>query len=153
MIHTNQKDLYQKAIEIKSKGGKGILVSGGFNENGKVPIDYSILKKIKENTGLIINLHSGFVNREDAKEIKKSGIDAVSVDFVGSNDTIKKILKIPFTVSDYENNVKFLIEEEVNIIPHICVGLDQGNIIGEYNALEILKKYPIKSLTLLVHFL
>lgn len=150
MIHTNQKDLYQKAIEIKSKGGKGILVSGGFNENGKVPIDYSILKKIKENTGLIINLHSGFVNREDAKEIKKSGIDAVSVDFVGSNDTIKKILKIPFTVSDYENNVKFLIEEEVNIIPHICVGLDQGNIIGEYNALEILKKYPIKSLTLLV---
>lgn len=150
MMHINQKDLYQKAVELNNKGTKGILVSGGLDESGKVPIDYSILKKIKQDTNLIINLHSGFLTREDAKEIKKSGIDAVSVDFVGSNDTIERILKIPFKVSDYENTVRFLIEEGVNVIPHICVGLDYGKVIGEYNAVEILKKYPIESLTLLV---
>ena len=124
MMHINQKDLYQKAVELNNKGTKGILVSGGLDESGKVPIDYSILKKIKQDTHLIINLHSGFLTREDVKEIKKSGIDAVSVDFVGSNDTIERILKIPFKVSDYENTVRFLIEEGINVTPHICVGLD-----------------------------
>ena len=150
MMHIGNDDLYQKAVELNNKGAKGILVSGGLDESGKVPIDYSILKKIKQDTNLIINLHSGFLTREDVKEIKKSGIDAVSVDFVGSNDTIKRILKIPFKVSDYENTVKFIIEEGVNVIPHICVGLDYGKVIGEYNAVGILKKYPIESLTLLV---
>ncbi|MDY1591121.1 MAG: radical SAM protein [Methanofastidiosum sp.] len=150
MMHVNQKDIYQKAIELNDKGAKGMLVSGGFDQNGKLPIDYSILKKIKKDTNLIINLHSGFLTRSDAKEIKKSGVDAVSVDFVGSDDTIERILKIPFKVSDYENTVRVLTEEGVNFIPHICVGLDYGKVVGEYNAVEILKKYPIKNLTLLV---
>jgi hypothetical protein len=150
MMHVTQEDLYQKAIELNNKGAKGILVSGGLDESGKLPIDYSILKKIKKDTDLIINLHSGFLTREDAKEIKKSGIDAVSIDFVGSNDTIERILKIPFKVSDYENTLRFLIEEGVNVTPHICVGLDYGKVVGEYNAVEILKEYPIKNLTLLV---
>ncbi len=150
MLYVNQENLYEKAIELNNKGAKGILFSGGLNASGKVPIDYSILKKIKQDTALIINLHSGFLARGDAKEIKKSEIDAVSFDFVGSNDVIERILKMPFKVSDYEKTVKFLIEEDVNVIPHICVGLDYGRVIGEYNAVEILKKYPIKSLTLLV---
>jgi len=57
---------------------------------------------------------------------------------------------MPFRVSDYENTVRYLVEEGVNVVPHICVGLDKGKIVGEYNAVEILKKYPINSLTLLV---
>ena len=150
MMSINQEELFQKAVELENRGAIGLLISGGFNQNGKVPIDYSILKKIKDNTDLIINLHSGFVNKEDAKQIKEIGIDAVSVDFVGSNDTINNILKIPFTVNDYEISLKYLIEEGVNTIPHICIGLDQGRIVGEYKAIEIIKKYNIKSLTLLV---
>lgn len=150
MMHINQEDLYDKAIELKNKGAKGILVSGGLDKSGRVPIDYLILKKIKQDTNLIINLHSGFITRKDAKEIKKSQIDSVSIDFVGSNDTIKNILKIPFKVTDYENTLSFLIEEGVNVIPHICVGLDRGRILGEYDAINIIKKYPIESLTLLV---
>ena len=149
-MHVTQENLYQKAIELQNKGIKGILISGGLDENGKVPIDYSILEKIKRDTSLIINHHSGFLIKDDAKNIKKSGIDAVSVDFVGSDDTIKNILKMPFRVSDYENTVRYLVEEGVNVVPHICVGLDKGKIVGEYNAVEILKKYPINSLTLLV---
>ncbi|KYC44634.1 MAG: Radical SAM superfamily protein [Candidatus Methanofastidiosum methylothiophilum] len=150
MMHVPQENLYEKAIELENRGTKGILVSGGLDKSGRVPIDYSILRKIKIDTKLMINLHSGLLRREDAKEIKNSKIDVVSVDFVGSNDTIKNILKVPFKVSDYEDTVRFLIEEEVNVVPHICVGLDKGKVIGEYNAVEILKRYPIKSLTLLV---
>ena len=150
MLHVTQDDLYQKSIELEKRGAKGLLISGGLDESGKVPIDYSILKKIKNDTNLIINLHSGLLKRNDAKKIVESGIDAVSVDFVGSDNTIKNILKMPFKVSDYEDTLRFLIEEGVNFIPHICVGLDLGTIVGEYNAIQILKKYPIKSLTLLV---
>jgi uncharacterized radical SAM superfamily protein len=150
MLHVAQEDLYQKSIELEKKGAKGLLISGGLDKSGKVPIDYSILKKIKNDTNLIINLHSGLLKRNDAKKIKESGIDVVSVDFLGSEDTIKNILKMPFRVSDYEDTLRFLIEEGVNVIPHICVGLDLGRIVGEYNTVEILKKYPIKSLTLLV---
>lgn len=150
MIHVTQENLYQKAIELHNKGVKGFLISGGLDENGKVPVDYSILEKIKRETSLTINLHSGFLTKEDAKNIKKSGIDAVSIDFVGSNDTVKNILKMPFKVSDYEDTVRYLVEEGVNVVPHICVGLDRGKVVGEYNAVEILKKYPINSLTLLV---
>ena len=100
MLHVTQDDLYQKSIELEKRGAKGLLISGGLDESGKVPIDYSILKKIKNDTNLIINLHSGLLKRNDAKKIKESGIDAVSLDFLGSEDTIKNILKIPFKVSD-----------------------------------------------------
>lgn len=150
MIHVEQKKLYCKAIELEKNGAKGILISGGLDKNGKVPIDYSVLKKIKEDTNLLINLHCGFINKSDARLIKESNVDSVSLDFVGSNETIKNILNMPFKVKDYENNVKFLTEENVNTIPHICVGLNQGKIVGEYNSLKILKKYPINSITLLV---
>ncbi len=150
MIHVEQKELYCKAIELEENGAKGILISGGLDKNGKVPIDYSVLKKIKEDTNLLINLHCGFINKSDARLIKESNVDSVSLDFVGSNETIKNILNMPFKVKDYENNLKFLTAENVNVIPHICVGLDQGKIVGEYNSLKILKKYPINSITLLV---
>ncbi len=150
MSYVKQEDLYEKALELENKGAKGILISGGLDKSGKVPIDYSIIREIKKNTNLLLNLHSGLLKRKDAKKIKKSKVDLVSVDFVGSNDTIKKILNMPFKVIDYENTLRFLIEEDVNVIPHICVGLDRGKIVGEYNAIKILKKYPIKSITLLV---
>lgn len=150
MTQVKQTELYEKALELENKGAKGILISGGLDKFGRVPIDYSILGKIKKNTGLLVNLHSGFITKNDAKKIKKSNIDLVSIDFVGSNETIKRILNMPFKVSDYENTLRVLLEEDINVIPHICVGLDRGKIVGEYNAIEILKRYPIRSLTLLV---
>ena len=38
MMHVTQEDLYQKATELDDKGARGILVSGGLDERGKLPI-------------------------------------------------------------------------------------------------------------------
>lgn len=128
------------SARLEEEGGNGILVSGGSTAEGKVPLErfYPTLRWMKENTGLIVELHTGLLGREEAEEIASTGIDIAAVDVVGSDDTIKRVYGLDARVEDYWTTLNALQEAGVpQVAPHICVGLDHGEIKGEYNALEI----------------
>jgi uncharacterized radical SAM superfamily protein len=93
---------------------------------------------VKENTGLIVNVHTGLMDSGQTDELASTGVDIVSVDVVGSDETIRRVYGLDARVENYNETLLALKEAQVrNIVPHICVGLDFGEIRGEARAIEV----------------
>lgn len=149
----------QKLIEVcsslKESGALGCLISGGCLPNGSVPIARFIdaIAEIKRRLGLTIVIHTGLIDYEIAKRLKEASIDAVLIDIIGSNETIREIYHLhDMSINDYEKTLESLRKAEVPFIPHVLIGLHYGTIKGEFKALEIIKKYNPLALILIAFF-
>lgn len=146
----NSEELLALATKWKNEGIEGILLSGGSTLEGYVPL-YPILPavpKLKE-MGFYISAHTGFATPELANAVKQAGVDQVLIDVVGDDDTMRNILNLDGGVALVERSLDALFDAGLYVAPHIIVGLD-GKIKGEYNALELLKNYPIEILEYVV---
>ena len=138
-VDTSSK-LIDFCIKLDEEGGVGVLISGGSDIHGRVPLEgfYHALEWVKENTGLIVNVHTGLLDSRRAEEIASASVDIVSVDVVGSEETIRRVYGLDAKVEDYTDTLWALKEARVpNVVPHICVGLDFGGIRGEARAIEL----------------
>lgn len=137
---------------LEEEGGTGVLVSGGSDVHGRVRLDrfYDALRWVKENTGLIVNVHTGLLDAGQAEELASTGIDVASVDVVGSDETIRRVYGLKATAEDYGETLNALREARVpHVVPHICVGLDFGEIRGEAAALEMVQRFNPEVVVLL----
>jgi hypothetical protein len=149
---TTPKALFDYAKEIAQKGAKGMLISGGSTKAGVVPIQpfLTTIARIKHELGFKIVAHLGILNKETVKEIKTLDcIDGAMLDIVGSNDTLQQIYHLKnVTCDDFENSLQLLCEYGIKTIPHVVIGLHYGRIVGEYQALKIISRYPVAALVL-----
>lgn len=132
--------LWELALESKEKGIKGMLISGGSDRNGAVPVlpYLDIIKNIKEKLKISINLHTGLIALEDIPRLSGKGIDIVSFDVVGSQEALKNVYGLEVEPDYFYNALVAFHEAGIRVVPHITVGLDAGNDSGEENALRIL---------------
>ncbi len=130
---------------------KSLLISGGSTLDGKVPISDHVeeIKALKALKKFRFNFHTGLVNEKEAAEISKIA-DAISFDFVGEDDVIKKVYNLNATVADYVKSLENLLKFKKEIYPHITIGLDCGKISHEYKAIDILSKYNLEKVVFLV---
>lgn len=154
MIPINSPEkLKEFSIKLEGRDGVGLLVSGGCTPDGRVPLErfYDALRWIKENTELIINVHTGLIDEERADELASTEIDIASVDIVGSNETIQGVYGLEATVEDYRKTLNSLMNTSIPaVVPHLCVGLDHGRILGEAKALEIIWEARPREMVILV---
>jgi len=135
--------LKELCARLDAEGAVGVLVSGGSDTHGRVPLDgfNDALRWVKENTDLIVNVHTGLLDRDQAEEVASAGVDIASVDVVGCDDTIRRVYGLNATAEDYWRTLEALREAGVpHVVPHICVGLDFGEINGEAAALEMAQR-------------
>jgi uncharacterized radical SAM superfamily protein len=134
-------ELLKKADILYWKGAKGILLTGGCDEFGSVPIKTFVpaIKAIKDKTNLILIAHTGFVSCEDAKELKESGLDGIGFDVIGDMSTAREIYGLEVTEKEYLENLLAIESSGLTIFPHVCVGLHFGKMKGEFRALELIK--------------
>ena len=113
--------------------------------NGRLPWDAFIpaIRKIKEQTHLIISIHSGIVSGREALALKQAGVDQALIDVIGSDDTFRKIYHVPFGVSKIVGSMDALRIAGLPIIPHIICGLDYGEIKGERRAIEMIDPFNV----------
>ncbi|MFA6991968.1 MAG: radical SAM protein, partial [Candidatus Gracilibacteria bacterium] len=127
---------------------KSFLISGGLKKDG----NSFILDKKKELTDLKkkgnyrFNSHIGFVNPDELNEIVKV-VDYVSFDFVSDSKVIKKVYNLDKDSKEYVEQYK-LLASKIDTFPHITIGLDEGKIHWEYDAIDILHKLGAKKLVL-----
>ncbi len=152
MKSVRKDELFNFCKKKSHEGTRGFLLSGGSNESGEVDIRefYEEIKRTKDELNVKILLHTGLVRKEYAKMLSDIGVDGVMIDIIGSDETIRKIYHLRATVRDFESSLINLTEEGLNVTPHIVIGLHYGRIIGEHKALEIISRYPISSLVLVV---
>ena len=127
-------------IRHEEAGGVGLLISGGSTLEGRVPLRpfLSTIAWVKENTGLIVNLHTGVLDVSEAEEIASTGADIVSVDVVGSDETLRMVYGLKASVEKYGATLTNLVDAGApHVAPHICVGLHYGKVLGEHKALEM----------------
>jgi len=147
---TTPERLYKIAEGLASKGSYGMLVSGGADRNGVVPLGKfaPVLRRIKEEFGLNVAVHTGIVTKELAAALSESKIHSAMLDIIGDNDTIREIYGLNAVVEDYEKSLENVIGVGVPAAPHIVIGLHFGQVRGEYRAVDIAAKYPLASLVL-----
>ncbi len=133
------EELYRLAIGLAEKGRKGFLLSGGCDIQGKVPVEeyLEVIGNIKDDTDLMINLHTGWIDEDMAVKVADTGVDVVSYDMIGSRDTIYGIYGIDLGPKDIKEGYRALESLDVTVVPHITVGLDRGEIKGEFNAVDL----------------
>lgn len=149
MIHaTTPEALFEACVKVRDAGGSGCLVTGGSLEGGSVPLKKFIqtLKRVKDELGLSVVVHTGFVDEELAEGLAYAGVDAAMVDVVGSDETIRSVLKLDRKVADYERSLDNLNRHSVPAVPHVVVGIHYGRILGERKALEVVSRHRPRAL-------
>ena len=135
--------LLDLAKDIEAEGGIGMLVSGGCDSNGKVPLAdfYDTLARIKDETSLILNTHTGLVDEEDIQGLKKAGVDIISIDVCGSEEAVKNVYGLDAGPQDHNAMMSRLEDAGLNYVPHITVGLDSGGPSGEMEAINMIASF------------
>ncbi len=137
----NPEVLREVLVKIKRRGGYGALISGGSDETGEVKLSrfLPVISWAKKMLGLTFNIHTGLPSYKTIKEIARYKPGTVSIDIVGSNETIREVLGLKRTVKDYARALLALSDAGVKVTPHVIVGLHYGQIKGEFKALRIAK--------------
>lgn len=145
------QDLFQLAARLKEDGTEAILLSGGSNRSGAVPLLAHLrhIARIRSELGMRVVVHSGLVSPELAKALAASGVDGVMIDVVGADETLSEVCHLDLTVAAVERSLDLLSSEALRIIPHIVLGLHYGRLLGEHRALEMLAARDIATLVLL----
>ncbi|MDP2767713.1 MAG: hypothetical protein Q8O41_09740 [Candidatus Methanoperedens sp.] len=138
---TTCEELEKKALKLYKQGAMGLLLTGGCDKRGKVPINSLIpaIKKIKEKTNLILIAHTGFISCEEAIALKDSGLDGIGFDVIGDMTTAREVYGLEVSEKEYLDSLRAIEDSGITIFPHVCVGLHFGELRGEYRALELIK--------------
>ena len=151
---TNPEMLDQKVRQlIEHQGLNGFLLSGGSNKRNE--INYSrylpVIETLKsEFPDLRIAVHSALMKEAQAKAMESAGVDTVMMDVIGAQQTIEQVYKLNRPVADFEDTLAALCSTSMEVTPHIVIGLHYGEILGEANALDIVSRYPVTALVLVV---
>ncbi len=143
--------LWEAAQGFRARGAGGILISGGSDLNGVVPLlpFMKTMKRIKTELGMKINVHVGIPTEEIIEGLADVGIDSAMMDIIGSEETLEKVYHLKkVTIADFERALGRLCEAGVQTSPHIVIGLHWGKIMGEFEALRITSQFKIASLVL-----
>ena len=147
---THPQSLIYIAKHLKNQGAKGILITGGCDLAGRVPVPAmaDAIRTIKKTTDLIVIAHTGFITPEDARILKDSGLDGVGFDVVGDEKTVQKVYGLKVCEQDYISSLEALSQAHLSVFPHVCVGLDGGKLRGEFHALALIRRYPVHTVVI-----
>jgi uncharacterized radical SAM superfamily protein len=153
MMHCSTPHVLRKTcIKLASGGARGVLLSGGYNEEGYVPFEpfLDAIEQVKQETGLFISAHTGLMPGWLAREIGKAGVDLADFDLIGDDETIEEVVGIKRKVEDYRRTILELSRWLPHVVPHICIGLHAGELRGELAALDIVADLNLSTIVLLV---
>lgn len=147
---SDPRTLVSIAHRLEAQGAKGLLITGGCNTLGQVPVVTmaGAIREIKGTTDLKLIAHTGFISEEEVKVLCDSGLDGIGFDVVGDMGTARRVYGLDIREIDYISSIASFTDSGMQIFPHVCVGLDGGRLRGEFNALAMIQGYPISTLVI-----
>jgi uncharacterized radical SAM superfamily protein len=132
--------LFERCKQIKALGGEGVLISGGSNSTGHVPLEMfgGTIYRIRQELGLHVVVHTGLVTPETASLLAEAQIDAAMLDIIGDATVASRIYHISDGPRKMRESLDILEEHNIPTVPHVLVGLDYGRLGGELEALQLL---------------
>jgi lipoyl synthase len=151
---TSPADLDRKVRDLMLlKDLRGFLLSGGSNRRNEVPYDryYPTIEKLKRDFPYLrIAVHSALLDVRRAKRMEAAGVDVAMMDVIGAQETIREVYHLDRPVADFEATLAALSATSMDVVPHIVIGLHYGRLLGEESALDIISRYKVAALILVV---
>ena len=134
------EELLQACQEVKDRGGEGVLISGGSDAQGHVPLGRfaEAIRAAKQDLGLQVVVHTGLVDPETAQFLGEAGIDAAMLDIIGSPEVAKSVYHLDSGPERMAQSLDLLREQGIPIAPHVLVGLDYGQLNGEIQSIDMI---------------
>jgi lipoyl synthase len=147
---TTPEELKKIAQNLAAKGGRSLLISGGADLQGRVPLSNftQTIKRIRDELNIKILVHTGLVSPEQADALAEASVDMAMLDIIGDDQTIRDVYHLKAGIVDYERSLKYLIDRNIPTAPHVVLGLHFGQIRGEAEALKIVSRFPVRTMVL-----
>ncbi len=138
----NPDNLVNRCMEIKVRGGEGVLISGGSDSEGHVPLDRfgEAIRIIKNELDLKVVVHTGLVSEKTSQILADANIDAAMLDIIGDEQVSSQVYHIDNGPKKMEHSLQLLLENGIPTVPHVLVGLDYGRLNGELQALQMISE-------------
>ena len=151
-LPSQKQSLYELSSRLHDEGARGILVSGGSDRQGRVPLKKHIpdMVRIRHELGMTIRVHPGLPDEETCARLIDADIDGAMIDVIGHDKTIREVYHLDSDISEYEAVLERLERHGVPCVPHIVMGLHYGQMLGEEAALEMICRYEFKLLVLVI---
>jgi lipoyl synthase len=149
----NAGGLYELCRDLAQDGTRGVLISGGSDRNGEVPLlaHMDQIARVKQVLGLRVVVHTGLATPETARALRTVGVDGAMIDLIGSDETVHEVYHLPHrTAADFEASLAALKGAGLRVIPHIVLGLHYGEFRGEFEALRMVTRQQVETLVLVV---
>ncbi len=125
-----------------------LLVSGGCDRQGRVPLADHLSSLATLSRGRRINCHAGFVDEDTARSIAPY-VDLISFDVVGDRETAREVYGLDVGLADYMAQYDML-SRHVRTVPHVTLGLRGGRFSGERAALDALSQRDPDTVVLII---
>jgi len=134
------EELVQRCQEAKARGAEGVLISGGSDSKGHVPLDRfgEAIKTVKDELDLKVVIHTGLVSAETARLLQEASIDAAMLDIIGDEQVAESVYHIDDGPSRMNASLGLLRDSGIPTVPHVLVGINYGKIGGELEALQMI---------------
>jgi hypothetical protein len=137
---------------LAARGARGVLVSGGCDRQGRVPLLRHVpdLVRARRELGLAIRVHPGLADEATAAALGEVDLDGAMLDVIGAEATIREVYHLDVPVAAYAQAMERLERHGVPLVPHIVLGLHRGRMLGERRALAMIAERRPKLLVLVV---
>jgi uncharacterized radical SAM superfamily protein len=126
----------------RQTSANGVLISGGFDSRGRLPLDERILPEVKEvkdkyGREIKVFMHLGFTDRQTAENLYECGIDGVLVNIFSDRHSIEEIYNLKGCSPDmFYKNARLLEDAGLRVSPHLIIGLGDSSLSGEYRSVK-----------------
>ncbi|MBU7016256.1 MAG: hypothetical protein HXS44_02010 [Theionarchaea archaeon] len=145
MIQAETPDnLIRVCNHLNEMGVYGCLISGGCDSEGRVPLPLEALHQVRDETDLILNVHTGLVDESMAEGLEKVNPHYISFD-VPTPYALQYVLSFNASQKLYFKSLSYL--EELPVFPHVMVGLEKK---GERETMKMLQEMGFSSLVVIV---
>jgi len=151
MLNANSpKKIVEICKKLEAEGNEGCLLSGGCYENGTLPWNNFIgaIKEIKENTSLKISVHTGLIDIETAKSLKRAGVDQALFDVLCSDEVLRNVYHLDVGTNKIIETMDAINRAGLDFVPHVIVGINYGKLDNEIYALDLISKYNPKNVVI-----
>jgi hypothetical protein len=138
---------------IQLQNLQGFLLSGGSNRRNEIRYErfYPVIEGLKRDFPYLkIAIHTALTDEAGAKRMEAAGVDTAMMDVIGAQETIRDVYHLDRAVEDFEETLAALTATSMEISPHIVIGLHYGEILGEPTALDMVSRYDVNALVLVV---
>ena len=144
--------LFEVCGRLKDAGARAVLLSGGSDGRGRVPLAgrRREIERVRDELGLRLFAHVGLCDEEEVDAIRGLGLEAVLVDIIGDRSTAGEVYHLDAGPEDYERTLNLLVRAGQRVVPHIVIGLHYGALRGEHEALRIIAAADVFAAVLVI---